>query len=115
MRVLVLDLETTVNKIDGKIDNSPFNPQNKCVSAHFGFIGWDTVGEVTSLVFHHNEIETPDSRKALEHALEQADVLVAHNAKFDVAWLTAMGFKILETIFCTMLCEYVLAMGQRQE
>lgn len=115
MRVLVLDLETTVNKIDGKIDNSPFNPQNKCVSAHFGFIGWDTVGEVTNLVFHHNEIQTPDSRKALEQALQQADVLVAHNAKFDVAWLTAMGFKIPETIFCTMLCEYVLAKGQRQE
>lgn len=115
MRVLVLDLETTVNKIDGKIDNSPFNPQNKCVSAHFGFIGWDTVGEVTNLVFHHNEIETPDSRKALEHALEQADVLVAHNAKFDVAWLIAMGFDIPENVFCTMLCEYVLAKGQRQE
>ena len=115
MRVLVLDLETTVNKIDGKIDNSPFNPQNKCVSAHFGFIGWDTVGEVTNLVFHHNEIETPDSRKALEHALEQADLLVAHNAKFDVAWLIAMGFDIPEKVFCTMLCEYVLAKGQRQE
>lgn len=115
MRVLVLDLETTVNKIDGKIDNSPFNPQNKCVSAHFGFIGWDTVSEVTNLVFYHNEIETPDSRNALEHALEQADVLVAHNAKFDVAWLIAMGFDIPETVFCTMLCEYVLAKGQRQE
>jgi len=115
MRVLVLDLETTVKKIEGKIDNSPFNPQNKCVSAHFGFLGWDTVDEVTNLVFHHNEIETPDSRKALEHSLEQADVLVAHNAKFDVAWLIAMGFDIPETVFCTMLCEYVLAKGQRQE
>ncbi len=115
MRVLVLDLETTVKKIEGKIDNSPFNPQNKCVSAHFGFLGWDTVDEVTNLVFHHNEIETPDSRKALEHSLEHADVLVAHNAKFDVAWLIAMGFDIPETVFCTMLCEYVLAKGQRQE
>lgn len=115
MRVLVLDLETTVKKIEGKIDNSPFNPQNKCVSAHFGFLGWDTVDEVTNLVFHHNEIETPDSRKALEHSLERADVLVAHNAKFDVAWLIAMGFDIPETVFCTMLCEYVLAKGQRQE
>ena len=109
MRVLVLDLETTVKKIEGKIDNSPFNPQNKCVSAHFGFLGWDTVDEVTNLVFHHNEKETPDSRKALEHSLQQADVLVAHNAKFDVAWLIAMGFDIPETVFCTMLCEYILA------
>ncbi len=49
MRVLVLDLETTVKKIEGKIDNSPFNPENKCVSAHFGFLGDNTVNEVTNL------------------------------------------------------------------
>jgi DNA polymerase I-like protein with 3'-5' exonuclease and polymerase domains len=115
MRVLVLDLETTVKKIEGKIDNSPFNPENKCVSAHFGFLGGDTLNEVTNLVFHHNEKENPDSRLLLEQALTDADVLVAHNAKFDVMWLTAMGFDVPETVFCTMICEYVLAKGQRQE
>ena len=115
MRVLVLDLETTVKKIEGKIDNSPFNPDNKCVSAHFGFLGVDTVDEVTNLVFHHNEKETPDSRELLEQALEQSDVLVAQNAKFDVMWLLEMGFTIPDTVYCTMICEYVLAKGQRQE
>ena len=114
-KILVLDLETTVQRFDGKIDNSPFNPDNKCVSAHFGFIGWDTVDKVTNLVFHHNEQASSDSRVVLEQALEQADVLVAHNAKFDVMWLTAMGFDIPATVYCTMICEYVLAKGQRQE
>ena len=61
-KILVLDLETTVQRFDGKIDNSPFNPDNKCVSAHFGFIGWDTIDKVTNLVFHHNEQASSDKR-----------------------------------------------------
>ena len=114
-RTLVLDLETTVQRFDGKIDNSPFNPLNKCVSAHFGWIGWDTVDEVTNLVFHHNEQDVPDSPEPLREALQEADVLVAHNAKFDVLWLKAMGMPIPPTIRCTMINEYILAKGQRQQ
>jgi hypothetical protein len=114
-RTLVLDLETTVQRFDGKIDNSPFNPLNKCVSAHFGWIGWDTVDEVTNLVFHHNEQDVPDSPEPLREALQEADVLVAHNAKFDVLWLKAMGMPIPPTIRCTMINEYILAKGQREK
>ena len=114
-RTLVLDLETTVQRFDGKIDNSPFNPLNKCVSAHFGWIGWDTVDEVTNLVFHHNEQGVPDSPEPLREALQEADVLVAHNAKFDVLWLKAMGMPIPPTIRCTMINEYILAKGQREK
>ena len=87
MKKLVLDLETTVQKIDGKTDNSPFNPDNSCVSAHFGWLTEDGVGEVTNLVFNHNEQTTPDSMQPLTDALAQADVLIAHNAKFDCLWL----------------------------
>jgi DNA polymerase I-like protein with 3'-5' exonuclease and polymerase domains len=115
MKILVLDLETTVQRFDGKTDNSPFNPDNKCVSAHFGMLGWDTVDEVFSLVFHHNEKPTPDSRSLLEEMLKQADVLVAHNAKFDIMWLLEMGFRIPNRIYCTMIGEYILAKGQREE
>ena len=70
MKRLVLDLETTVQRFDGKTDNSPFNPENKCVSAHFGMLGWDTVDEVFSLVFYHNEKPEPDCKSLLEHMLE---------------------------------------------
>ena len=115
MKKLVLDLETTVQKIDGKTDNSPFNPDNACVSAHFAWLTEDGVGEVTNLVFNHNEHEKPDSIQPLVDALEQAEVLIAHNAKFDCLWLQEMGLDIPETIRCTMINEYILAKGQRTE
>tara|TARA_R100000951_G_scaffold112425_1_gene112754 strand:+ start:729 stop:1121 length:393 start_codon:yes stop_codon:yes gene_type:complete len=112
-KTLVLDLETTVQRFDGKTDNSPFNPNNKCVSAHFGWLGSDTVDEVTHLVFNHNDKATPDSPEPLRKVLSEADILVAHNAKFDVLWLRAMGMPIPPKIRCTMINEYILAKGQR--
>ncbi len=114
-RILVLDLETTVQRHNDKIDNSPFNPKNRCVSAHFGWLGLKTVDEVTHLVFNHNEKDIPDNPEPLREALNEADVLVAHNAKFDVLWLKAMGMPIPATIRCTMIYEYILAKGQRTQ
>ena len=114
MKILVLDLETTVQKIDGKTDNSPYHPDNKCVSAHFGFIGWEGVDEVTNLVFHHNEQDVPDSPAQMQDALNKATLLICHNAKFDVTWLLEMGFKIPDQVYCTMIGEYILSKGQKR-
>jgi DNA polymerase I-like protein with 3'-5' exonuclease and polymerase domains len=111
MKTLILDLETTIQRLNGKIDNSPFNPKNKCVSAHFCWLG----EPVQTLVFHHNEKKWPDSPDTLKQALEEADILVAHNAKFDVQWLVEMGFSIPETVYCTMIGEYILAKGHLTE
>ena len=115
MKRLVLDLETTVQKLEGKTDNSPFNPHNQLVSAHFGFIGWDTVEDIQNLVFAHNEQEFADDPTPLIEALSEADMLIAHNAKFDVLWLREMGMPIPKIIYCTMIGEYILAKGQRQQ
>ena len=112
MRVLVLDLETTVQRFDGKIDNSPFNPNNKCVSAHYK---WLDGGAVTSLVFHHRDQPTSDSIQPLREALSEADVLVAHNAKFDCMWLREMGLTLPPTVRCTMINEHILSKGQRRQ
>lgn len=112
MKALVLDLETTVTDIGGKKDNTPFNPNNKLVSAHFAWLGQR---QVTHLVFHHKDKAIPDSSQPLEDALQEADVLIAHNAKFDVGWLRACGFTIPPKIRCTMINEYILAKGQRTE
>ena len=90
MRILGVDLETTVQDLDGKTDNSPFNPKNRCVSAHFAWLG----EPVKHLVFNHNEKDTPDSTEELRQAMAEADLIVAHNAKFDVLWLIEMGFDI---------------------
>lgn len=114
-KVLVIDLETTVKKRENKNDNSPFNPNNFCVSAHFGWLGRETVEDVLSLVFHHNDHPTPDRMEPLIDALAEADVLVAHNAKFDCLWLQEMGLTLPPKIYCTMIGEYILAKGQRQE
>lgn len=115
MKVLVLDLETTVQKLNDKTDNSPFNPDNYCVSAHFGWLGWDTVDDVQTLVFNHNEKPSADRIEPLEQALLEADVMVAHNAKFDALWLQEMGLVLPPKIYCTMIGEYILAKGQRRE
>ena len=53
MKWLVLDLETTVERIDGRIDNSPKNPNNKCVSAHYGWLSTETVDIVHFLSLIH--------------------------------------------------------------
>ena len=111
MNILILDLETTVQRFDHKIDNSPFNPSNKCVSAHFCFLG----EPVQNLVFHHNEQQTPDNPGPLREALEKADMIVAHNAKFDVMWLMEMGMPIPSDVYCTQIGEYILAKGQRKQ
>jgi len=114
MKILVLDLETTVQKIAGKTDNSPFNPQNKCVSAHFGWLGWDSVEDVTHLVFYHDDYPHPDDHKSLEDALKECDLAVLQNAKFDFNWLKAMGFTLPRKVYDTMIAEYVLSKGQRR-
>ena len=114
MKILVLDLETTVQKIAGKTDNSPFNPQNKCVSAHFGWLGWDSVEDVNNLVFYHDDYPHPDDHKSLEDALEECDLAVLQNAKFDFNWLKAMGFTLPRKVYDTMIAEYVLSKGQRR-
>ena len=53
---IVVDLETTVQTLtDNIIDNSPFNPKNKIVSAHWRMIEDDELSEPKRAIFHHNE------------------------------------------------------------
>ena len=81
MKILVLDLETTVVRKDGRIDNSPKNPLNKAVMAQYGWLGETTVDHVEIEVFYHNQCLVPDSGDQLQEYLKEADLLVIHNAK----------------------------------
>lgn len=129
MNVLVLDLETTVQKIGPNkddIDNSPYNPKNRIVSAHWRKVDSlsGTIGPANRSIFFHNDLLVrnddgtlpgdgclAEGPEALQQALDWADMVVAHNAKFDLMWLTEAGFKLPEKVYCTMIGEYVIARG----
>jgi len=105
MNIIVLDGETTVQWIeevdeDGKkktvIDNSPYNPENKLVSVNWRKIENGVIGEDNHSIYFHNEYPQSDPREPLQEALDWADMVVAHNAKYD------------------MIGEYVLARGTYQ-
>ena len=111
LNVLTLDGETTTDKLGDKHDNSPMNPNNKCVGMWFK----KNDEPVQGLVFYHAEKDVPDDPAPLIEALKWADVIVCHNAKFDIMWLTQMGFEIPPKVFCTMIAQYIYARGQIQE
>ena len=114
MKILVLDLETTVERIDGRIDNSPKNPRNKCISAHYGWLGEESVDVVNNDVFYHTHYEGSDTTDNLKLHLKQADMMLSHNTKFDAEWLLEMGFELPLIVRDTMIIEYLLAKGQRR-
>lgn len=115
-KAIVLDLENTVVfREDNRIDGSPYNEANRIVSAHWMIMEDEQLRDVKHAVFYHKEKLVPDDFVPLQVALNQADVLVAQNAKHDISWLLESGFSIPDTIYDTMIGEYVLARGQRTE
>ena len=114
MKILVLDLETTVERIEGRIDNSPKNPRNKCVSGYWGWLGEETVDHVKKAVWYHKDYEGCDPTDELRADLLSADMMICHNTKFDAEWLLEMGFTLPPLVYDTMIVEYLLAKGQRR-
>lgn len=114
-KVLVWDFETTVQDVDGKTDNSPFNVKNRCVGVWWLMITnhGSVIGPVNRAVWNHNEKDKPDSRDEFQAALDEADLVVAHNAKFDTIWLYETGFNLSSPIWCTMIAEFVFSRAQR--
>jgi DNA polymerase I-like protein with 3'-5' exonuclease and polymerase domains len=113
MKTIILDLETTVQFLDSVKDNSPFHPKNKIVSAHWRLLENGSLGPAKNAVFFHNEKSTPDSVDELVHDLKSSDLLVAHNAKFDLLYLYETNLPVPEKVWCTMIGEYILARAQR--
>ena len=116
--IIVLDLETTVQFGEDKSkDNSPYNPKNKIVSSHWRMIEDGVLHDAQRAIFNHNEQHglNADSSEAMKQDISRAELMVCHNAKFDVSYLLESGFSIPKTVYCTMIGEYVFARGQRQE
>ena len=108
---LTLDVENTVTKRDGKMHLDPFEPDNSLV-----MVGMLTdTGAGTVVTFDHAEFDQqPDAFDVVQSTLDEATVLICHNAAHDLLWLWESGFKYDGPVFDTMLAEYVLQRGQKQ-
>ena len=120
MRVIGFDLETTTQPAEGVIDlrkgdPSPYNPLNKIVSVHWRVAVDGVIGPAQRAIMYHAEIDEPEatSFKLFLEDLQTADLVIAHNAKFDVSWLRAVGVEVEPETYCTMIGEYIFARGQK--
>ena len=109
MKITWLDIETTykVNE-DKKTDADPYTG-NMMVS-----VGYTDGQEHTYLCFYHKEQDpTPKARDTLQSALDNTELLVGHNIKFDLKWLRACGFIYTGKVHDTMIAEYIIHGGEK--
>ena len=112
MRV-VLDVENSVTKRNGKDHMDPFEPSNELVQV--GMLNADDHKQRWIVNLNHDEAkdDTGKGRNFIQHVLDQTTLLIMHNAQHDLMWLWESGFKYDGKIYDTMLAEYVLDRGQR--
>jgi DNA polymerase I-like protein with 3'-5' exonuclease and polymerase domains len=105
---LTLDVENTTTMRNGKMHLDPFEPNNSLT-----MVGVLTdQGQEDLITFDHNEREpTYHGHNLIQKWLDQATVLIMHNAAYDLTWLWESGFKYDGPVFDTMLAEYVLQRG----
>src|SRR5210317_2008818 len=108
---LTLDVENTTTKRDGKLHLDPFEPDNSLTMV--GML--NDRGEERIVTFDHSEVEADaDGHLVVQDWLDQATVLICHNAAHDLRWLRESGFKYDGAVFDTMLVEYVLQRGIKE-
>ena len=112
---VVLDVENTVTKRDGKLHLDPYEPTNSLV-----MIGIQVEGEEPKhYTFDHNEYDCKyEYRKKdcdeIQDILSKTTLLIGHNINHDLLWIWETGFKYYGAVWDTMLAEYVLQRGQKQ-
>jgi len=110
MIVMTLDVETThKEKKNGGHTPLPYFG-NKLVS-----VGYKYMDSITSYLCFNHRTQAPEYEgdKLLQDALNNVDVLIGHNIKFDISWLRECGFKYDRHLYDTMVAEYVLASARR--
>jgi len=121
---LTLDVENTTTERNGKLHLDPFEPDNSLT-----MVGMLTdQGDEYRLAFDHDEYDpngcvdkhgtvwSPinNNRIWVQKLLDQATIIIAHNAAYDLLWLWESGFKYDGPVFDTMLGEYILQRGQKE-
>ena len=108
---LTLDIENTTTQRNGKLHLDPFEPDNSLTMV--GML--NDQGNKAIVTFDHSEEPaTGFGREMVQDWLDQATIIIAHNAAYDLLWLWESGFKYDGPVFDTMLGEYVLQRGQKE-
>ena len=111
-KITILDVETTITPAEGweqgqsllkDSSPSPYLPTNKLVSVHYS-----TEEGLDSLIFAANFNAQKDKVK-LQAILDNVELLVGFNLKFDLSWLFECGFTYTGEIWDCQLVEYILA------
>lgn len=105
---IVVDLETTMNGGTKKSPSAIYE-ENHILQAH-------GVSSDGTTVFSIPKVSSPADLSSLISAIEEADILVAHNAKFELQWLARYGLDLTKVVvWDTMLAEYVIYAGLQVE
>ena len=111
---LVLDVENTTVKRDGKMLLDPFEPGLELVQV--GTQNVDNPDETNIYTLNHKERQDVGGLQAkqIQILLDHTTLLIMHNAQHDLMWLWESGFKYDGEIYDTMLAEYLLLRGQKE-
>ncbi len=76
-------------------------------------VGFGCAGYYDYSVFEHCENRSTDHTESLaklQRAIDNAQVIVAHNIKFDLNWLKTIGivFRDYHRFYCTQIAEYLI-------
>ena len=110
MIYLTLDVETThKEKYNGGTTALPYF-NNRLVS-----VGYKYMDSFTNYLCFYHSTQKADHKgnEILQDALDNADVLIGHNIKFDITWLRECGFDYNGHVYDTMVAEYILASARR--
>jgi len=110
---LVLDVENSTTKRNGKDHMDPFEIDNHLVQV--GMVNADNHDELHIVNIDHDEAKDTSGagNKLVQDILDLTTLLIMHNAQHDMMWLWESGFKYDGLIYDTMLAEYILDRGQR--
>ena len=112
---IVLDLEIDLG--GDRKDPSPYNKDNTFVALGYTLRsphGYLLEGDTEVVILNVNDNNFTEFN-TFKRVLSNAKYIVAHNAKFDVAWLREIGIDCDVKIIDTMISEYVLNKGVRDK
>lgn len=101
--ILTIDIENTVCRSpEGKLMLDPFTTGNELVLV----CAKKDTGEEYHFWFNHKEVDTDvKDHAALQELLDDASMLICHNAQHELIWLWECGFKYEGSVFDTLLVD----------